>query len=155
MTSSPPNSPIFVVGLPRSGTTLLQSLIGAHPRIAAPPELFFGRRIVQFRDYWGDLNDDAVLRRVLEETLSLPNLSESGFELERVFARASKGSRTYPGVLDAVMSDYAERNGKVRWSEKSPMQRSRLIWLLMPDAQVVHIVRDPRPCVASNLAKLG
>jgi len=51
--------PIFVVGFQRSGTTLLQSLLGAHPRIAAPPEVHFFFRIHQLRDYWGDLAETA------------------------------------------------------------------------------------------------
>ena len=33
--------PIFVVGYQRSGTTLLQALLGAHHRIAGPPETHF------------------------------------------------------------------------------------------------------------------
>ena len=48
--------PIFVVGFQRSGTTLLQSLLGAHPRIAAPPEVHFFFRIYGLRDYWGSRN---------------------------------------------------------------------------------------------------
>src|SRR5881628_2752506 len=91
--------PIFVVGFGRSGTTLLQSLLGAHPRIAAPPEMHFARRIVQFQDYWGDLADDAVLRTVVAKTLDLPALAKSGFDLDRVYERAQRGPRTYAGVL--------------------------------------------------------
>jgi hypothetical protein len=147
--------PIFVVGFSRSGTTLLQSLMGAHPRIAAPPELFYFRRIVRFRDYWGDLNDDAVLRRVVEETLALPNLADSGFDVERTYERARLGPRTYAGIFDAVMADYTEHQGRQRWSEKSPHQRVTWIWMFTPTAQVVHIVRDPRPTIASNMAKLA
>jgi LPS sulfotransferase NodH len=147
--------PIFVVGFPRSGTTLLQSLLGAHPRIAAPPEMHFGTRIVWFADYWGDLGDDAVLRRVVEATLDSRRLVHAGFDVDRVFERARTGPRTYTGVLDAVMTDFAERHGKQRWSEKTPNQSASDIWQYFPQAQVVHIVRDPRPTVLSNLTKLG
>src|SRR4029079_289784 len=56
---------------------------------------------------------------------------------------------------DAVMTDFAERNGKQRWSEKTPHQGAPGIWLHFPEARVGHIVRDPRPTVVSNLTKLG
>lgn len=49
------DAPIFVVGFPRSGTTLAQSLIGAHPRIAAPLEMHYFSRVVMHRSCWGDL----------------------------------------------------------------------------------------------------
>src|SRR5579884_827441 len=67
-----PSAPIFVVGFQRSGTTLLQALLGAHPRIASPPETYFITRIYHLRDYWGDLRDAARLRRVVEETVHPP-----------------------------------------------------------------------------------
>ncbi|MEA2123502.1 MAG: hypothetical protein QOI80_284, partial [Solirubrobacteraceae bacterium] len=54
-------------------------------------------------------------------------------------------------LLDAIMGDFAERHGKARWSEKSPGQPIELAADLFPQAQFVHIVRDPRDVVASSL----
>jgi Sulfotransferase family len=138
--------PIFVVGYQRSGTTLLQSLLGAHPCIAAPPELHFILRVAYFADYFGDLADDDNLRRALGEALNPPVdiLTECGFDEDALFERARSGERTYAGLFAAMLEDYTERNGKQRWAEKTPSQRPDDIYNLFPDALVVHIVRDPR-----------
>ena len=151
--SSARDRPIFVVGSGRSGTDLLQSLLGAHPRIAALPEVHFFSRIYDLRDYWGDLNDDAVLRRVIAETVTKPSLARCGFDVDALVASARLRPRTYADVLDAVMSDFTKREGKARWSEKSPLQTVTTIWQAFPDAQIVHIVRDPRDSIPSTLAK--
>lgn len=145
--------PIFVVGFQRSGTTLLQSLLGSHPNIAAPPEIHFIFRVARFADRYGDLDDDANLRRAVNDALHPPIdvLEKSGFDDERVFQRARAGERSMRGVLDAIMSDYAARQGKCRWSEKSPGQRAADVYRLIPDAQVIHIVRDPRDAIASSI----
>jgi hypothetical protein len=149
------NDPIFVVGAGRSGTTLLQALIGSHPRIAAPPETHFLRRMMIGASSWGDLHDDSKLRAAVTYAVAAPALQANGFDADRILERAKRGPRTLAGVLDAMMSDFAERQGKVRWSEKSPMQPSWLIWEELPEAQVVHIVRDPIETIASNLTKTG
>jgi sulfotransferase family protein len=145
--------PVFVVGFQRSGTTLLQSLLGAHRRIAAPPELHFILRVAYFADYFGDLADDGNLRRALHEALNPPVdiLAECGFDEHALFERAAAGPRTYAALLAAIMDDYAERNGKQRWAEKTPSQRADDIYNLFPDALVVHIMRDAREVVASSL----
>ena len=145
--------PIFVVGYQRSGTTLLQSLIGAHPQIAAPPELHFILRVAYLRTVFGDLADDRNLRRALHEALNPPVdlLSQAGFEEDVIFERARSGPRTYAGLFAAIMQDYADRQGKRRWSEKSPSQKLDDIYSLFPDALAVHILRDAREIVASNL----
>jgi len=143
--------PIFVVGFQRSGTTLLQSLLGAHPRIAAPPEVHFFFRTYQLRDYWGDLTDYDNARRVLRELVDAPAgmLDGCGFDEAALVQTFLRTDRTYAALLHTLLGDFAVRQGKSRWSEKTPHQRPGLIWSVFPDAQVVHIVRDPREVVAS------
>ncbi|MEA2124455.1 MAG: hypothetical protein QOI80_1237, partial [Solirubrobacteraceae bacterium] len=93
------DGPIFVLGHERSGTTLLQALLGAHPRIAAPPETYFLFRVAQHAAYLGDLADDANLDRALREALDVPGglLEEAGFDHARVLARAARGPRPDAG----------------------------------------------------------
>lgn len=143
--------PIFVVGFQRSGTTLLQSLLGAHPRIAAPPEVHFFFRIYGLRDYWGDLSVDANSRRVVRELVNAPfgMLDGCGFDEEALTRTFLTTDRSYRALLHTLLDDFAARQGKPRWSEKTPQQRPALIWSVVPDAQIVHIVRDPREVVAS------
>lgn len=144
-------APIFVVGVARSGTTLLQALLGAHPRIAAPPEMHWFLRIYHQRDYWGALDSPAAVRRLVAETLDMPGgmLNDIGITVDEVVAQLPGHGVSYPDVLAAVMTTFAQRQGKERWSEKTPHQSPDEIWAAFQSAQVVHLVRDPRDVVAS------
>lgn len=149
------NAPIFVVGFQRSGTTLTQALLGAHSRIASPPEMHFMFRISRFAARYGDLTDGANLRRVIDDALNPPVdlFADCGFDADRIFERVMRaGKPSMRAVLDAIMSDFADRHGKVRWSEKSPGQSVAQVHSLFPDAQIIHVVRDPRDVIASSLA---
>src|SRR4051812_42681389 len=151
------DAPIFVIGYQRSGTTLLQAMLGSHPRIASLPETYFFYRVADHADYFGDLADDENLGRALHEALNpqVDLLADCDFVEQRIIERARGGPRTYAGLMDAIMSDFAERTGKARWSEKSAGQSIDVAWDLFSDAQVVYIVRDPRDVVASSLRAPG
>ena len=143
--------PIFVAGSARSGTTLLQSALGAHARIAAPPELYFATRIWSLGDYYGDLRDDVALERAVRATLDFALLESLELDTAAILAEAKAGPRTYGGLLDTVMHHIAVAWGKARWSDKTPWQDPAIAWELLPDAQVIHIVRDPRDVIASSV----
>src|SRR4051794_22219186 len=66
------NRPIFVVGCPRSGTTLLSVMMHAHPRIAMPPETRFLIPAYRNRADFGDLRIPENRRRLAVEMTEDP-----------------------------------------------------------------------------------
>lgn len=145
--------PIFVIGPARSGTTLLQTMLGAHPSISALPEMHFWFRIVELSDYWGDVADPGRFRAALSELVSLPGglLDGVDFQIDRILEQVTSEGLEYRDLLDAVGRDLARRQGKARWAEKTPWQSAGRIWQLFPEAQVIHLLREPRDTVASIL----
>ncbi|HVA43406.1 MAG TPA: sulfotransferase [Acidimicrobiales bacterium] len=152
-TLEPTPRPIFVIGAARSGTTLLQAMLGAHPSIAALPEMHFWFRIVNLSDHWGDLSDPSRLREVLSELINLPEglLDRFGFDVSRLMAHLPAGPLSYASLLDAIGLDLCHREGKTRWSEKTPWQTAEQIWQLFPNAQVIHLLREPRRTISSTM----
>lgn len=128
-------------------------MLGAHEAIAAAPETYFDFRIASLADYYGDLADPVRLRRVIQDTIQppVPIFDEDDFDLDELMAAVQSRGPSYPAVLDAVLTAFAQRRGKRRWSEKSPGQKLARAWELFPTARAIHIVRDPRDTVASQL----
>jgi hypothetical protein len=65
--------------------------------------------------------------------------------------------RTPAVVFDYIMSEFAAREGKSRWCEKSPMhvQHISLLAEAFPAAQFIHVVRDGRDCAVSFHRRWG
>ncbi|MCX4401529.1 sulfotransferase family protein [Streptomyces sp. NPDC059441] len=157
--------PVFVLGCPRSGTTLLQLMLHAHPRIALPPETLpialraWGTPIVlpayEGRLAFGDLaerDNRAGLARWItgrKET----RFHELGLDAGRVAERITDGPPTLGSALGIALRAYTEEHGKARGGDKRPAYALRVaeILRLFPDAQFVHLVRDGRDRVASLL----
>jgi hypothetical protein len=150
--------PVFVGGCPRSGTTLLRTMLNSHPELAIPHETRILIDGYRRRTQWGDLSDPENRRRVarwvVERKVSRHRqLTEDADELvERMVA----AEPTIGSVLGAGFRLYAERHGKARWGEKRPSVVLNLdaVFAMFPDAQYVNVVRDPRAVVAS-IRKVG
>lgn len=147
----PPDRPIMVVGCPRSGTTLLQLMLHAHPRIAIPPETRHLLETHRRRTKFGDLRKQRNRQKVADYITKRPKFKDLGVDRDLVRARIVDGPATVGSALGIVLQEYARRFDKPRWGDKRPLYLNHLpvIFELFPDAQVIHIVRDGRACVAS------
>lgn len=144
------SEPFFIVGCPRSGTTLLRLMVDGHSRLAVPPESHF---IVA-------LSTPRRLRRVLRPATVddvLPYLSARDWDVSHDDVRAAVAQaapRSYAALVATVFSTYAAARGKPRWGDKTPRYVDHLARLaeLFPDARFIHLIRDGRE-VAASLAE--
>ncbi len=127
--------PIFILGFPRSGTTLVEQTLSAHPRITAGDELPFVHEIAD------------SMQRSLDSPLSYPEaLSELWM-----------GDRRHG--LDELRDAYLERvrrmgfvePGAAWFTDKMPLNEMHLglIGLMFPGAPLIHVVRHPLDVVCS------
>jgi hypothetical protein len=142
--SSPP---LLVLGVRRSGTTLLRVMLDRHPDLAVPDESYF---IPQLADRQRSHVD---VESFLDDLSRLPTIREWEVPLDEVRARLRPGM-PLGEAIGAVYETYAALRGKRRWGDKTPMymQRLRLLEELFPDARYVHLIRDGRDTAVSFLS---
>ncbi|MFB9253857.1 sulfotransferase [Sphaerisporangium melleum] len=148
-----PDRPIFVIGCPRSGTTMLQLMLHAHERIAVPPETRFLLSAYYHRRLHGDMRVVENRRRLAEWIATDKTTKFRELHLDRAayVRKAVEGPGSLGSVIGEAFREYAQRFGKPRWGDKRPsyIKHLEVMLRLFPDAQFVHLVRDGRDCVAS------
>ena len=144
---------IFIVGCPRSGTTLVQKLLGGREDTYTLKETHYFERIRRKRGKRGLLSrplDYLFLSH--KNVLNAYDFIHSNNEL--VAQHDPKEIKTlYDATLffDRMMTTEAKARGKTVWVEKTPshLLSIRLITQHIPSAQFVHVIRDGRDVVAS------
>lgn len=137
-------SPLVVLGVSRSGTTLLRVILDRSSSIAIPDESFFVPLLARRHRRTVDAE------RFLDDVARIPTIRAWGLRPEDVAPRIRPGMATGDAIA-AIFEAYAERAGKPRWGDKTPMYMRHLGLLerLFPDAQYVHLVRDGRDAALS------
>src|SRR5687768_11829070 len=137
----------FVVGVPRSGTTLLRLMLDAHPELAIPAETHFVP----------DLIEAGSAGRSAEELCDLIVAARNwgDFALPEAALRdrvSATGQDDAAAVLRGFYGLYAELQGKPRWGDKTPgyVRRMSPIAKALPEARFVHLVRDGRDVLLSR-----
>jgi hypothetical protein len=144
---TPGGPPLLILGVRRSGTTLLRVMLDRHSQLAVPDESYF---IPQLADRHVRRVDAAAF---VDDLRRIDTLAEWEVPLDEVRARLHDGMPIGVAV-GTVYAVYAEQRGKPRWGDKTPMymQNLRLLERLFPDALFVHLIRDGRNAATSFLS---
>jgi hypothetical protein len=138
-------APIFVVGCPRSGTTMLRDLLRSHPRLTFPPESYF---IPPFYRAYGDPRNAGEARRLARRILQLRWVRTRGVPLD---AESFADCRSFREVVCRLYEAWARQENKLRWGDKTPHYAAEIPLLakLFPGARILHIRRDGRDVAMS------
>lgn len=157
------SSPVFIVGAPRSGTTLFQYMLRSHPDISLPTgESHFFIPLFRNAEAFGDLNDENNIRKVLQamyrQSADFLDTDIHGikFNIDRLTNEfKNEGRNTIASIISGLFEKNALGEGKHRWGDKTPYYVLHMTTLLkmFPEAQFIHIIRDGRDCALSIFAR--
>ncbi|MEG4205080.1 sulfotransferase [Microcoleus sp. Pol7_A1] len=131
---------IFLLGCPRSGTTMLQSLLAAHPEVISFPESKFFHYLL-YNKFAGKL--PGRMEAFFKDEINRPELLQDFDDSQTVATKVS----WFVGVLDGLA---AEQNKSI-WLEKTPEHIYFIedIQRFLPDAKFIHILRNSMDTIAS------
>jgi hypothetical protein len=139
------NPYVFIVGCPRSGTTLLQRILDAHPDIAITPEThwvpsYFNKLLRKEPEGW-------VTPKFLTKLLRYHRFAQLGISREELEGLLnSDGPIAYHQFVSAIYDFYGRARGKSLVGDKTPgyARSIPLLHDLWPAAKFVHLIRDGR-----------
>ncbi len=137
----------FVVGVGRSGTTLLRLMLDAHPELVIPAETQFLPSVIERAGRNG--GRDAIV----EEIISTRNWGDFGLDAEvfRQRTAAIEGGDV-GAILRAFYASCAQARDKPRWGDKTPayVRHMREIGGVLEEARFIHLIRDGRDVAVSR-----
>lgn len=148
------NAPVFVLGSPRSGTTLFyHMLLSAGDFAVYRTETHVFNMLVP---HFGDLRVRRNREVLLREWLPSEFFRRSGLEAEVFRAKILEQCRSGGDFLCLLMESICEKQNLRRWSECTPEHLAYVheIKRAIPDALIVHMIRDGRD-VALSMSKQG
>jgi hypothetical protein len=149
-----PHPPMpFIVGVARSGTTLLRLMIDAHPDIAIPPETHFLPFLIR------GAREHPVTREEFYQVVTR-SLTWCDFKLCRERLESNLAQITpfsLPDALRCFYRTYAARFRKSRVGDKTPHYAKSLCLIesCLPEAHFIHIIRDGRDVAMSQRKTWG
>ena len=151
--SASPNPYLFIVGCPRSGTTLLERMVNAHPRLAIIHETHWITRY--YKKQIGLTPEGYVKPKLISKLCKnhrFPHLNLSRADLEQIIA--SDEPVSYADFVSRIFDLYGEREGKRLVGDKTTggyVRNLSTLHALWPNARLVHLIRDGRDVCLSML----
>ena len=142
------NRGIFIVGCPRSGTTLLQSILASHSMVFTAPETsFFSRIIPRLGIEYNDPDarvDSRCLKMVAADFRKM-----TGIVLPDSFMEEDTDT-DIRSLFETLLRTFNTCD-KPLWVEKTTLHARHLLAItrFYPEARIINLIRDPVACVAS------
>tara|TARA_Y100000590_G_C15702051_1_gene1007170 strand:- start:848 stop:2416 length:1569 start_codon:yes stop_codon:yes gene_type:complete len=120
-------SPIFIVGMPRSGTTLVEQILSSHKKVFGADEVNFIPNLIQ--DKFGKSNSNLSYESILE-------IDKGEFKII---------GREYHNKMSKIS------NNSVRTTDKLPINFLNVgfIKLILPNSKIIHCTRNPKDTILS------
>lgn len=163
----PDSYPLFIIGMPRSGTKLLRTLLNNHPDVSLGGESRFVPSMIKLFGLHADVSQRQLWQAVYKEisrkvffgTQAKGNirLSESAF-FDTLDARKEQGLElTWADIFEAIMRPYGPRPEALIYGDKSHgyVSNVELIRTIFKDVKFIFMVRDPRDQALSAQATWG
>ena len=138
----------FIVGVNRSGTTLLRLMLDSHPELTIPPETHFVPEMIRLAR-----RENTTRKRLLRAATDHPRWGDFGLDEEALLERLQGVKPLTPADAIRVFYDlYAEKENKPRWGDKTPryMRAMPRIERALPEARFIHLIRDGRDVALSQ-----
>jgi hypothetical protein len=149
----PDNTPFFIVGAGRSGTTLLRLILAGHSRLHIPPETQYIVPLVQTLPLTGQLNPAQIAQAlaIMVENYRWPDLGIPPDDLQRQ-ACGIQNPRLVD-IIDIVYQTHLLRARKTRFGDKTPVYIDIIpqLSVLYPGAKFIHLIRDGRDVAISRI----
>ncbi|MFT4518059.1 MAG: hypothetical protein ACI9JM_000436 [Halioglobus sp.] len=155
-------APLFVIGNPRSGTSLLRLMLTSHSEVVIPPECGF---IVWLHEKHADwtlrsAQDEQARSSFLNDLLDCKKFDTWGLSRSQVDAQIlASQPKDYAALCAVVALAYANTQSKqvTLWGDKNNFHTQYLAMLsdLYPSSRFVHIVRDGRDIAVSYRAVMA
>lgn len=166
------NDPIFVVGIPRSGSTLWENIIAKNPKILRLAEMLYltpWRKDFRYylKKYGGNLDHEDNIRKILELIFSgkmvkgntgsfwrfkdIGIVKESKFR-EIVLKRIMNSDKSVGSFFKIIIEQLTEHSGYRRCCVAFPVYINHVNKLIewYPECKIIHVTRDPRAIAMSK-----
>lgn len=137
----------FIVGVGRSGTTLLRMMLDAHSELSIPPESHWLGPLIDMLTTTG-LDRESIVQS-LKMSHNWVDMSVRDDAMEALLDRFDTSN--HGDLIRSIYRLYAARRGSNRYGDKTPAHLLNMekIARMLPEARFIHIIRDGRDVAAS------
>jgi hypothetical protein len=146
--------PVFIIGMPRSGTKLMRALMNQHPNISiTPAESHF---IPYFIKKYGNppsfnKNNINQFLDAFSQTSFYRTMKRAGYELNREEFANTVSYSSWSSIFEYLFRNFGSKkllrsSTGIIWGDKTPgyINHIPLLKSLFPKSKFIHMVRDPR-----------